>query len=320
MEYGWERTFPFLKIDNNIIGELLEGILENDYITNVIPINEGCRTTNYIVDTNIPEKKYILKIFFSKEQNYKKEIKLLAKLKEDKLVNVATIYKVGNNEIIQNREYAIYEYMQGKTIGKAISEGYSIENNFIKDVAQFLAQIHSYKFEKAGFLDENLKVVNELPPLILWYEKFMGSKAKERLGKDLVHKILYIVNKNGHILNKLDNDIRLVHGDFQGTNILIKDNKLGGVIDWEFAMAGHPLADIGQFFRYEEYFSKDMIKVFEEEYNKISSYKLTNDWYEISKLRDLANLIQLINGEGNMPNKYSNIKDILINNITLLSS
>jgi|GEM_PF-615552 len=318
MEYGWERTFPFLKVDNIIIDKLFESILENDCITNVIPISEGCRTTNYIVDTNRPGKKYILKIFFAKEQNYKKEIKLLTKLKEDNLVNVSTVYEVGNHEIIENREYAIYEYMEGKTIGKAISEGYILDNNFIKDVARFLARIHNHKFEKAGFLDENLEVVDELPPLALWYEKFMGSKARERLGKELIHKIIHIVSKNKKKLSKLDNDIRLVHGDFQGTNILIKDGKLCGVIDWEFAMAGHPLADIGQFFRYEEYFNEEMIKVFEEEYNKNSSYKLTEDWYEISKLRDLANLIQLINGEGNMPNKYSNIKNIIINNITLL--
>ena len=74
-------------------------------------------------------------------------------------------------------------------------------------------------------------------------------------------------------------------------------------------MAGHPLADIGQFFRYEEYFNKNLLQVFEDEYNKNSSYKLIDDWYKISKLRDLVNLIQLIDAKENMPNKYANIKN-----------
>ncbi|WP_297427816.1 aminoglycoside phosphotransferase family protein [Clostridium sp.] len=318
MEYGWERTFPFLEIDNTIASELFGEILEDKYITNISRINEGCRTTNYLIETNGTDKKYILKIFFSSEQNYRREIKLLNQLKENHIKNIPTIYKVSTHNSIENKEYAIYEYVEGKSIGKAISDGYVFDESLIIDIAKFLAQLHSYKFKKAGFLNENLEIKEKLPPLISWYEMFMGDKAKQRLGKKIVNQINEIVNQNKRVFEELDNDIRLVHGDFQGTNILIRNNKLCGVIDWEFVMAGHPLADIGQFFRYEEYFNKDLIQIFKEEYNKNSSYKLGDNWYKISKLRDLANLIQLINGYEDMPNKYSNIKKILINNINIL--
>ena len=318
MEYDWERTFPFLEIDKSRVSKLFEGILEENNIINIIPINEGCRTTNYIVETNESQSKYILKVFFSTEQNYKKEIKLLTKLKENEMIPVPKIYKISRHEIIQNREYAIYEYIEGKTIGQAISEGYVLEENFIREVARSLAKIHSYKFDKVGFLDENLNIREGLPPLITWYENFMGERAKKRLGNIIIDKINYIVNDNKKILIELDKDVRLVHGDFQGTNILIKDNKLCGILDWEFVMAGHPLADIGQFFRYEEYFNDNLLQEFEKEYIKCSGYKLSKDWYKISKLRDLINLIQLMNGEENMPNKYTNIKKILINNINVL--
>ena len=37
------------------------------------------------------------------------------------------------------------------------------------------------------------------------------------------------------------------------------------------------------------------------------------DWYKISKLRDLTNLIQLINVNEDMPNKYANIKVLVVN-------
>ncbi len=318
MEYNWERTFPFLEIDKNIVSKLFEGILEEKNIINIIPINEGCRTTNYIVETNQVRKKYILKIFFPTEQNYKKEIKLLTKLKENEIIPVNKVYKISSDEIIQNREYAIYEYIEGKTIGQAINEGYVLEEILVRDVAKYLAKIHSYKFNKTGFLDENLNIREELPPLISWYENFMGDRAQKRLGKNIIEKINSIVKENKKILTQLDEDIRLVHGDFQGTNILVKDNRLSGILDWEFAMAGHPLGDIGQFFRYEEYFNKNLIQEFENEYNKNSSYKLIDDWYKVSKLRDLVNLIQLIDLEENMPNKYTNIKDIIINNINIL--
>lgn len=313
MEYDWERTFPFLKIDKSIVTSLFKGILDVDNIINIIPINEGCRTTNYIIETNMQQKKYILKIFFSTEQNYKKEIKLFKRLREDGIITVPKIYRVSNDRIIENKEYAIYEYLEGKTIGQAINEGYELQEEFVRDVAKNLSKIHSYKFSKTGFLDQDLKLEKELPKLVLWYEMFMGINAKRRLGKDIVNKIHQIVKDNEEVLFELDKDVRLVHGDFQGTNILVKDNNLSGILDWEFAMAGHPLADIGQFFRYEQYFNKNLIEVFEDEYNKSSDYKLIKDWYKISKLRDLTNLIQLINASEDMPNKYANIKVLVVN-------
>ena len=102
----------------------------------------------------------------------------------------------------------------------------------------------------------------------------------------------------------------MVHGDFQGTNILIdNEGNLSGVLDWEFCMAGHPLADIGQFFRYDEYFNNDLINAFEDEYKKQSNYILIDDWYKISKIRDITNLLQLIDKDEDMPNKYFDIRE-----------
>ncbi len=313
MEDDWERTFPFLEIDKSKVGKLFETIVEEKNIMDIIPISEGCRTTNYIIETKEPKYRYILKIYFPKEENYKKEIKLFSKLRENENIPVPKIYKISRNEVVQSREYAIYEYIQGITLGEAMSKGYVLEKKFISDVAKSLAQIHSYKFDRLGFLDENLNIREGLPPLIEWYKNFMGNRAKKRLGKEIINKINYIVKENKNILTILDEDIRLVHGDFQGTNILIKNNRLSGILDWEFVMAGHPIADIGQFFRYEEYFNESLVQAFEEQYNIHSSYKLIDNWYKISKLRDLVNLIQLIDGNEDMPNKYANIKLIIVN-------
>ncbi len=315
MEYRWERTFPFLEIDSIIVNKLFEGILEENDINNIIPIDSGCRTTNYIVEANNLEKKYILKIFFIKGQDYKKEIKLLNLLKNSKFIHVPEVYRVSEHKDIGNREYAIYEYIEGQTIGQAIREGYSLEKSFIKELARALAKIHSHKFSKVGTLDERLYIRKELPPLVSWYESFMGDIAKKRLGKNIVNDINLVVRKNEKTLRDLDKDPRLVHGDFQGTNIIIRNKMLAGILDWEFVMAGHPLADIGQFFRYEEYFNRNLIEAFEYEYNKFSDYKLTQNWYNISKLRDLVNLIQLIGTNEDMPIKHENIKKIIINTL-----
>lgn len=65
MEYRWERTFPFLEVSSATIKKLFKGILKECDINNIIPIDSGCRTTNYIVESNNLEKKiYIKNIFY----------------------------------------------------------------------------------------------------------------------------------------------------------------------------------------------------------------------------------------------------------------
>lgn len=315
MEQNWERTLPFINIDVNTAEVLFEGVLENTPIKKISSISEGCRTTNYIVNTE--NKNYLLKIFFSNEQNYKKEVMLLNRLREDK-INVQGIYKISRSKVIEGREFGIYEYVDGISLGKYLSEGNKIDKNFIRSIAKALAKIHSYKFKRAGFFNEDLEVVNVVPPLREWYYAFLNENARNRLGTDNVKKITMVVNKHLDILDELDKDIRLVHGDFQGTNILIKDSKLGCILDWEFSMAGHPLADIGQFFRYDQYYNQDLIKEFEREYRKYSDYMLVEDWYKLSKLRDMANLIQLMGMNQHMPNKFSDIKKVIERSLEIL--
>lgn len=314
MEYDWERTIPFLKLDIKKIGKLFKGILDEKDIIKLIPINEGCRTTNYIVETK--DKKYSLKIFASDDVLYNREYKLLNMLREN--ISVQKIYKISNDDIIDRKKYIIYEYINGITLGQALKNGYILEESFVREVAKALGEIHKFKFNKVGFLDENLNVIKELPSISKWYELFINEKVRERLGNDTVNNIINIVKDNEEDLLKLDYSPRLVHGDFQGTNILIDKGKLAGVIDWEFVMAGHPLGDIGQFFRYNEHFNNHLIEVFENEYNKSSDYKLMNNWYKISRLRDLINLIQLISVDEEMPNKYKNIREIIIRDIRYL--
>ena len=119
MEYDWERTFPFLELDNTKIIKLFEGILESQDIINVMPISEGCRTTNYVIETKEYRKKYILKIFFSKEQNYKREIKLLSKLKGNKNILVPKLYKMSSDEVGDEKE--VGEDGVGEEVEKIIS-------------------------------------------------------------------------------------------------------------------------------------------------------------------------------------------------------
>ncbi|WP_252231168.1 phosphotransferase [Clostridium sp. ZBS15] len=314
MEYNWERSLPFFYIDLDIANKLFKKTLLNEEVESIDPINEGCRSSNYVLETN-NRNKYILKIFPECDCYYERENNLLNLLKNDILVQ--RVYLISSSNIIKNKIFGIYEYIDGVNLGKAIRGGSKIDKNLIEELAMTLAKIHKFKYKECGKLDKNLNIIHKLSPLYTWYEENMGINFKNRLGDNIVKKINYIVNANKEMLLELDKNISLIHGDFQGTNILVKDNKISAIIDWEFSMAGNPLIDIGELFRYEEYFDNDLIKIFEKQYNKYSDDRLIDEWYKISKLVDLISLIKLINTKDDMPNKHKEIKKLIINTLEL---
>lgn len=309
MEKDWERTLPFFYVDRETIYSLFDGILERKQIVDINIVDEGCRTSNYIIST-IDNEKYILKIFLENDQQYKKECRILDILKDK--IPVQEICKFQKSTKINDKFYAIYKYLNGKTISKSLKTGDIISKEIIRDAADILAEIHKFKFDNVGFFNEDLCVRYYLKPLNEWYDEFITEKVESRIGEEAIKNIKLIIEDNIEDLLLMDKDPRLVHGDFQGTNILVDRNRISGVIDWEFAMAGHPLADIGQFFRYEEYFDKKSILIFEDEYRKKSDYILPKNWYKLCKIRDLASLIQLIGFEEEMPNKYAEINRLIL--------
>ena len=312
MEKNWERTLPFFYVDKKTIYSLFKGVIKDEQIVDINIINEGCRTSNYMISTTTNDK-YILKIFLDSEQQYIKECKILDLLKNN--IPVQEVCRFEKSAKIDNKFYAIYKYLEGKTISRSLKNGYMISEETIRDAAIILAEIHKFKFYNVGFFDENLCVRNCLKPLNEWYDEFTTEKVKNRIGIEAIQNIKLLIEDNIEDLLLMDKEPRLIHGDFQGTNILVDRNRICGIIDWEFAMAGHPLSDIGQFFRYEEYFNRDSIFIFEEEYRKKSDYILPENWYKLSKIRDLANLIQLIGFEQDMPNKYSDVKSLILRTI-----
>ena len=313
MEKNWERTLPFVNIDTESVKELFSDI-DND-IKEIKLIEEGCRTTNYIITSK--EKKYLLKIFFSDEQDYKKEQILLKRMRAEG-IPVQEVYKICKNKYLGNKLYGIYEYIEGISLSKYLKSGQKVPVEIVRQCAEILGKIHKHKFERIGFFNENLEISEHLPPVKEWYELFITERVINRLGEDTVDRIRAIVNKYEDQLDNLDKDLRLVHGDFQGTNILINNNNVTCILDWEFTMSGHPLADIGQLFRYDQYYDEYLIKEFEKCYRLNSDYVLQDNWYNLSKLRDMINLIQIINNKGNMPNKIKSIRSIMKKIIEIL--
>jgi Ser/Thr protein kinase RdoA (MazF antagonist) len=86
--------------------------------------------------------------------------------------------------------------------------------------------------------------------------------------------------------------IALVHGDFNPKNLLVDPATGGvtGVLDWEFAYAGAPLADLGNLLRFEQdpVFAGAVAGAYADR-----APDVPDDWLEIARALDLYALIDL---------------------------
>ncbi|MCP5110449.1 MAG: phosphotransferase [bacterium] len=75
-------------------------------------------------------------------------------------------------------------------------------------------------------------------------------EVREWLDTKTISALQRLLETEAPRLAELDGESRLVHGDFNPTNILIADGKVTGILDWEFAHSGSPNADLGNLLRH----------------------------------------------------------------------
>jgi len=98
------------------------------------------------------------------------------------------------------------------------------------------------------------------------------------------------------ILNALENDYVelekhacLVHGDFNPRNILIKNNTVQAVLDWEYCHSGSPYMDVGNLLRHTP-----------DNYHKCIELAFSNnpyfieDWKRYAKMVDLSSQLEFL--------------------------
>lgn len=308
-ESRWERSIPFFSINEKIVQHLFKAFDPSHTVASFAPLPEGCRNTNYILHIRNSRARFLLRIFPAGEDSWKKEQRLLQLLRGE--IPVQQLYFIGRSEAIEGRTYGIYEYVEGTSLQAAFAKGFTADGLLMRELALALASIHNHPYPVCGFLDQNLRVEAVLPPLVQWYSLFMGEHARARLGDELTAEIEERIAESSAQLCQIEQSVTLVHGDFRPPNLLIQDGRLRCILDWEFAMAGHPLSDLAQLFRRQESFSVFQRERFERVYREHADFQLPDNWFHLGQLRDLANLLQMINSSSHSPYQYADLRSLI---------
>lgn len=281
MEREWERSLSYTYITLDEVKDIFNKYNSHEEVVDYKLITNGKRNTNYIIITQC--SKYILRICPKNSEGYRSELVSYYLLKDK--INIPKLLMYSN---IRDRMYIMYEYIEGKVL-----EEVHIDSRSIDIIARDMAIMHNISREEIRGIN-----IIKYPLFRKCFSLFLDEGyARSRLGNERIDKLNYLSKVYEKVINGIDSYSGYIHSDFRPSNMIITKDKSIYYVDWEFAHYGIRLMDIGQLFRYKEFFTESLEDNFEKSYNKYSKMKLPNDWIKLCRLVDLANPIQLLQGE-----------------------
>ena len=161
-------------------------------------------------------------------------------LASDEFACVSALHKVGisvprplflsADAIVLGQPFAVYEFVEGELVSDALGIGQRIPA-----MASWLADLHEIDLEK---LDLRVSANNALLPRQALRE-LSGSADKDIFEA----QIRMLLQRFPQPL--LSGEPVLLHGDYWSGNLLWRNSRLVGVIDWEDFGVGDALADLG---------------------------------------------------------------------------
>ena len=293
----------------------LQFFLESDFLRQRIVVDAkllggGFRNNNYRLQLEDGQC-VVLRIFRRKGDSCQMEQSLLKRIK-----GIVPVPEV----LFSTDSYMILEYLPGEQLC-AVEDTLSSRaiSTIGAQLGDCLARIHNVSFPCSGFFDGDLHISGEDQS----FTKVMVTEARRctqmcrqrrRITEQEYGMIGALIEKEfNHLLEGVSTNC-LVHADFNSKNILV-DNSLGawrvsGIIDWEFALSGPVLFDLGNFFRFEQEMPAYR-EAFMQAYAARVRSKLPNDWARKARLIELVPMLQFLCADVNTPKTFATALDII---------
>lgn len=208
----------------------------------------------------------------------------------------------------RGRDWTLLEWIDGERVD-ALLEDSRLQNQWPSIAAACgaaLAKIHTLQMPACGFFDERLEVEEALAGagtgILDYIEQCCAhSRVSARLAS-LAADIRAHVCKHEQRFHSLDQTITLVHSDYNTKNMLAARDttgawKITAVLDWEFAFAGSPMMDLGNFLRFEHERPEAVAAAFVDSYERERGAPLHPEWRIDARLMDLASMLSFLTRE-----------------------
>lgn len=289
VEQGWGRFRDLVVLSPEEGSALIgEGVVE------LQPFAGGRRNSNYRVAIAHRSEPCVLRLYTADPTACVREQRLLELVNDQ--VPVPQVLRIAPSA---SPPWSLMTFVEGERMDLALASASSEATwEMTRAAGQALARIHHIKFPAAGFLDEQLQVSQVLGPEFSW-QTFLRmmldhNTLRDNLGADVADELRRFIDRNVALQQQMSfGGPCLSHSDYKPWNLLASGSHVVAVLDWEFAFAGAPLNDIGNFLRYSARQRPEYESGFIEGYREAGG-ALPDDWRRLARLVDLMNLLDFM--------------------------
>jgi aminoglycoside phosphotransferase (APT) family kinase protein len=228
-------------------------------VTGIEPLGDGLRNANFKLRLDGQSEPVVLRIYEHDASLCRKELDLLRLA--GGLVPIPEVMHAEPHGLEDLPPFTLARYVEGISLTDLRRSG---DTGAVAEAAysagETLGAIGRADFDRPGWLGPGPAVTAPLlegrDPTPRFVDLCLrSSNLERRVPADLRGRTSRLVWRRAPELARLDEEARLVHGDFNGRNLLVR--RLAGrwrvvaVLDWEFAVSGSPLGDLGNFLRFE---------------------------------------------------------------------
>ncbi|WP_270182177.1 phosphotransferase family protein [Alkalihalobacillus sp. CinArs1] len=313
MKTNWERNKPIIEPDEKTFSAIVESYRPESSITNIHLLKGGLSHSNYKLD--FQDGSSLVARFTTNKKTLTLEQNLNQILPKE--VRTPKFLHLSHRPEFS---VALVEWKEGKLLRDRLTSSPNEMYAIGYSVGDQLASLRKLSFDSQGFLDANVTVKE---PFCLTPKSFIGiiesfvqnGPMTSRISQSLTHRILAYAKKHAALFLEDESEARLVHGDFNGLNLLIEGTEVSAVLDWEFAFSGSIYLDIGNMIRYDHF---PNMESFEEGLLtglKNNSIVLSPNWRQLAKLADLVALCSLLDSPFGGKNRFKDITRLIENTL-----
>ena len=304
-----ERRNDLIELDYRLLPTMLEPLFPDAHVAQVQLLSGGFSNSNYHIRLAEPGTSVVLRLHAGEgmiDHTYttaQKEWEIMHLLQQNQAVVLPKPLYADLNGTRMGRPYTIMSFVEGECLSDLLVErDRQTVGACAYTAGQTLAALHTVTFPHTGFFGSDLTIQQQgdtggegwrdyIAQCLTGYGRtWLGAERAERLWQ-------FVLAHQAEVATLPDQAV-LVHADYNGKNLLMQSTHEGwqvaAVLDWEFAFAGSPLFDTGNFLRHEADFPPDYALEFERGY-RAAGGALPPNWRWLAKLLDLLNLCEFLN-------------------------
>ena len=300
----WVRGEPRRTLPEGVLRRMVSRALPHSRVLEAQALPGGRRNANFKLRVDSPERAVVLRVYEHDASLCQKEMDLLGMVRG--AVPVAEAIYAEPQGLDGIPPFALLEYVEGMGLRELRRSGDAeAMGQAAGSAGEALAAIGRFGFPKSGWLGPGPGVTgplvegaNAMPrfvDLCLGSERLQGRMPAEVRGR--LHEMVW---SGASRLAEVERESRLVHGDFNGGNLVVRRGsggwRVAAVLDWEFAVSSSPLADVGNFLRYERAARPLLEPHFSEGYQRAGG-KLAGDWRRLARWTDLLGICESLTHE-----------------------